>query len=217
MDSVAHLLSLSGQDECVMDTSSSSLSLAGAEKKTPPMMGHDIMMNYYNSLSDDEKTKLHEESLKANPRASAQELIEDKRATLWKAIHTAKVERKSQDENELYVRGPAQKALLKEFRLSLTQAQTGEMYGKLREDYPDANAEELAMNLRAVMVTAAIEARRKKIQDEKNPSFPPSVPAGTFRPASPLSLHAQPKSDTPSKVNSRPLSLTTEERKHVFE
>ncbi len=52
-------------------------------------------------------------------------------------IHTAKVERKSQDENELYVRGPAQKALLEEFRPSLTQAQTGEMYGKLREDYPD--------------------------------------------------------------------------------
>ena len=77
MDSVAHPLSLSGQDECVMDTSSSSLSLAGAEKETPPMMGHDIMMNYYNSLSDDEKTKLHEEALKANPRASAQELIED--------------------------------------------------------------------------------------------------------------------------------------------
>ena len=73
------------------------------------------------------------------------------------------------------------------------------------------------MNLRAVMVTAAIEARRKKIQDEKNPSFPPSVSAGTFMPASPLSLQAQPKSDTPSKVNSRPLSLTKEERKPVFE
>ncbi len=45
MDSVAHPLYLSGQDECVMDTSFSSLSLAGAEKETPPMMGHDIMMN----------------------------------------------------------------------------------------------------------------------------------------------------------------------------
>ena len=78
LDSVPHPLSLSGQEECVMDTSSSSLSLAGAEKETPPVMGHDIMMNYYNSLSDDEKTKIHVEALKANPGASAQELIEDK-------------------------------------------------------------------------------------------------------------------------------------------
>ncbi len=110
MDSVPHPLSLSGQEEFIMDTSSFSLSLAGAEKETPPMVGHDIMMNYYNSLSDDEKATIHVEALKANPGASEQELIEDKRATLWKAIHTAKVERKSQDENELYVRGPAQKA-----------------------------------------------------------------------------------------------------------
>jgi hypothetical protein len=34
---------------------------------------------------------------------------------------------------------------LDEFRLSLTQAQTAEMYGKLREDYPDASAKELAV------------------------------------------------------------------------
>jgi hypothetical protein len=108
LDSVPNPLSLSGQEECVMDTSSSSLSLAGMD-----------------------------------------------------------------DEKELHVSGPAQKALLKEFRFSLTQAQSGEMYGKLREDYPDANAEELARNLRAVMVTAALEARRRKIQDEKDPSFPP--------------------------------------------
>jgi hypothetical protein len=33
-----------------MDTSSSSLSLAGAEKEMPPMMGHAVMMDYYNSL-----------------------------------------------------------------------------------------------------------------------------------------------------------------------
>ncbi len=46
------------------------------------MMGHAIMMNYYNSLSDEEKTRIHEEAQKANPRASAQELIEVKRATL---------------------------------------------------------------------------------------------------------------------------------------
>ena len=71
------------------------------------------------------------------------------------------------DVNGLYVRGPAQKALLDEFRLSLTQEQTAEMYGKLRENHPDANAKELAGNLRTVMVTAALEARWKKIQDEK--------------------------------------------------
>ena len=97
MDSVPHPLSLSGQEECIMDTSSSSLSLAGAEKETPPMIGHAVMMDYYNSLSDEEKTKIHVEALKANPRASAQELIEVKRSVLWKAIHGAQ-KRKSQDE-----------------------------------------------------------------------------------------------------------------------
>ncbi len=95
VDSVAHPLSLSGQEECVMDTSSSSPSLAGAEKETPPMIGHAVMMDYYNSLSDEEKTKFHVEALKANPRASAQELIEVKRSVLWKAIHGAQ-KRKSQ-------------------------------------------------------------------------------------------------------------------------
>ncbi len=89
MDSVPHPLSLSGQEECIMDTSSSSLSLAGAEKETPPMIGHAVMMDYYNSLSDEEKTKIHVEALEANPRASSQELIEVKRSALWKAIHGA--------------------------------------------------------------------------------------------------------------------------------
>ncbi len=50
VDSIAHPLSLSGQEECVMDTSSSSLSLEGAEKETPPMIGHAVMTDYYNSL-----------------------------------------------------------------------------------------------------------------------------------------------------------------------
>ncbi len=75
------------------------------------------------------------------------------------------------DEKELRVRGPAQKALLDEFRLSLSQAQSGDIYGKVREEYPDANSKELAKNLRAVMLTAALEARRKKFQDEKDSSF----------------------------------------------
>ncbi len=89
LDSVSHPLSLSGQDECIMDTSSFSLSLAGAEKESPLMMGHAVMMDYYNSLSDEERTKIHEEAQRSNPGASAQELIEVKRAALWKAIHRA--------------------------------------------------------------------------------------------------------------------------------
>ena len=113
------------------------------------------------------------------------------------------------------MRGPAQEALLDEFEI--TEEQRVEMYGKLSEEYPDANAKEITGNLRAVMVTAALEARRKKIRDEKDPSFPPSLSAGTFKSASPLSLKAQPKSNTPSNVNSRTLSLTKEERKPVFE
>jgi hypothetical protein len=205
LDSVPHPLSLSGQDECIMDTSFSSLSLAGAEKEPPLMMGHAVMMEYYNSLSDEERTGIHEEALRANPRASAQELIEVKRTALWKVIHKARKMKdhaekdtsslslaENDDVNQFYVRGPAQKALLDEFRLSITEEQRAEMYGNLSEEYPDANAKELAGNLRAVMVTAALEARRKKIQDKKDRSFPPSLSAGTVKPATPLSLKAQP-------------------------
>jgi hypothetical protein len=194
------------------------------------MMGHAVMMEYYHSLSDEERNGIHAEALRANPKASAQELIEVKRAALWKAIHKArKIEDHAEkdtsslslagdeDVNQLYVRGPAQKALLDEFRLSITEEQRVEMYGKLSEEYPDANAKELAGNLRAVMVTAALEARRTKIQDEKDCSFPPSLSAGTGKPASPLSLQAQPKSDAPTSVNSGTLSLTKEERATVFE
>jgi hypothetical protein len=140
------------------------------------------------------------------------------------------------------VRGPAQKALLDEFCLSLTQAQRDDIYGKVKEDYPNANSKELAKNLRAVMLTAALEARRKKIQEEKDFSFPPPLsasnaskadispadlrnkdgsfsmlPLGAFKSASPLSLQAQSKSDTPPKVNPSFLSLTREERIPVFE
>ncbi len=42
------------------------------------------------------------------------------------------------------------------------------------------------------------------------------LPLGAFKPASPLSLQAQPKSDAPPKVDSYSLSLTNEERKPVF-
>ncbi len=54
------------------------------------MMGHAVMMEYYHSLSDEERTRIHAEALRANPKASAQELIEVKRTALWKAIHKAR-------------------------------------------------------------------------------------------------------------------------------
>ncbi len=84
MDSTPHPLSLSGKDDGTMDTStsSSSLSLAGAEKETPPLREHAIMMDFYRSLSVEERTNMHAEALEANPRASAQELIAIKRAAL---------------------------------------------------------------------------------------------------------------------------------------
>jgi hypothetical protein len=130
LDSVAHSLSLSGQDRAIMDTSSpSSLSLAGDE-----------------------------------------------------------------DVNQLYVRGPAQKALLDEFRLSTTEDQRAAMYNKLSEEYPESNAKELARSHRTAMVTAALEARRRKIQD------------------------AQPKSNEPPvRANSFALTLTKEEKRAVFD
>ncbi len=149
MDSAPHPLSLSGQEECIMDTSTSSLSLAGIEKETPTMMGHAIMMNHYNSSSEDKKTRMHEEALKNNPRASVQELIEVKRTVLWKAIH--------------------------------------------RE-------------------------QKRKSQDEKDTSSSTLASSGTVKPASSLSMQAQPKSDEPpTLVNPHALVLTKEEKKAVFE
>ncbi len=145
------------------------------------------------------------------------------------------------NEKELHVRGPAQNALLDEFRLSLTRAQSSDLYTKVRDENPDANSTELAKNLRAVMLTAALEDRRKKIQDEKDSSFPPPLsagsaskavispadkrnkdgslsilPLGAFKPASPLSLQAQSKSDASLRANPFSLSLTKEERAPVF-
>ncbi len=81
-----------------MDTSSSSLSLAGAEKETPPLRDHAILMDFYRALSLEERTNMHVDALEANPGASAQELIAIKRAALWKAIHEAQ-KKKSQDVN----------------------------------------------------------------------------------------------------------------------
>ena len=86
LDSVAHSLSLSGQDELTMDTSSSSFFLAVAEKETPLMMGY---LEHYHSMAEEERVRIHEEALRANPKASAQELIEAKRVALWKSMHKA--------------------------------------------------------------------------------------------------------------------------------
>ena len=89
LDSVPYSLSLSGQDELIMDTSSSSLSLTGAEKESPLMMGHAVMMEYYHSLSVEERNSIHAEALRANPKASAQELIEDRKSTRLNSSHVS--------------------------------------------------------------------------------------------------------------------------------
>ncbi len=83
------------------------------------------------------------------------------------------------NEIELRVRGPAQNAHLDEFRLSHTQTQSSDLFAKVRDGNPDANSTELAENLRAAMLTAALEDRRKKIQDAKDSYFPPSLSAGS--------------------------------------
>ena len=151
LDSVAHSLSLSGQDRAIMDTSSpSSLSLAGDE-----------------------------------------------------------------DVNQLYVRGPAQKALLDEFRLSTTEVQRTAMYDKLSEEYPESNAKELARSHHTAMVTAAIEARRRRIQDGKDRSAPPPSSARKVK-ATSLALLDLSK-EPPVRANPYTLILTKEEKKAVFE
>ncbi len=56
-----------------------------------------------------------------------------------------------------------------------------------------------------------------KSQDEKDTSSSPLLSSGTFKPASSLSMQAQPKSDEPPiQVNPFALSLTKEERRSVF-
>ena len=45
VDSIPNPLSLSGKDDGTMDTSSSSLHLAGAEKEAPPLREHAILMD----------------------------------------------------------------------------------------------------------------------------------------------------------------------------
>ncbi len=61
------------------------------------------------------------------------------------------------------------------------------------------------------------KAQKTKDHAAKDTSSPPSLSAGTGKPASLLSLQAQPKSDTPTRVNSGTLSLTKEERATAFE
>ncbi len=118
--------------------------------------------------------------------------------------------------------------------------QGSDLYAKVRKANPDADSVKLAKDLRAATLTVALEARRKKIRDEKDSSFPPPLSAGSaskavgpaglrnkdgslsllhlgaVKPASPLSLQAQPKSDASLEVKPYSLSLTKEERAPVF-
>ncbi len=245
-----------------MDSSSLSLSLVETEGAADlsafrsKIFGirSPTLLDFQRSLTEDEKFDMHEEVKKANPGVTTKELVAIKRATMLKAALEAR-KRKSQDakdsslsspltgmdnEEKLLVRGPAQRALVDEFRLSLTDAQGSNIYAEVREANPDEDSIELAKALRAATLRAALEARRKKIRDEKDPSrsLPlsagsvsetassadvrskdvslPLLHLGTVKAASPLSLRAQPKSDASLQVKPYSLSLTKEERAPVF-
>ena len=129
-------------------------------------------------------------------------------------LSSALAERKKED--ELLVRGPAQDALLVEFDRSLTMAESGNLYGEVKDANPNASAKELGTALRAFRVQAALVWHRKRAHDGKDSSLPlpPSLP-GTTKLTEPLSLEAQPKSDASTTVKYY-LSLTKEERTPVF-
>jgi hypothetical protein len=143
------------------------------------------LLEFQRSLTEDEKFAMHDEARKANPGASSKELVAIKRAAMLKAALEAR-KRKSQDakdsslsspltgidnEVEFLVRGPAQRALLDEFRLSLIDVQGANMYAEVREANPDADSIKLAKLLRVAMLRAALEARRKKSCIEKDSSL----------------------------------------------
>jgi hypothetical protein len=71
---------------------------------------------------------------------------------------------------ELLVKGPAQRALLEEFHLSLTRAEGQCLFLEVKDANPEASVDELAKALRAAALKAALEARRKEIRDEKDSS-----------------------------------------------
>ena len=92
------------------------------------------------------------------------------------------------------------------------------MYNKLSEEYPESNAKELARSLRTAMVTAALEARRRRIQDGKDRSVPPPSSAREFKATSLALLESKPKSkEPPVRANPYALVLTKEEKKAVFD
>jgi hypothetical protein len=93
LDSVAHPLSLSGQDRAIMDTSSSSLSLAGdkdanqlyvggpAQKDEPP-----VRVNPYSlSLTNEEKKAVFDATKLANPNADFWTFNDALGVAVWKA------------------------------------------------------------------------------------------------------------------------------------
>ncbi len=82
---------------------------------------------------------------------------------------------------------------------------------------PGASAQELKVFKRDALWKAIRAAQKEKSQDEMDSSFPTPLSLGAFKPASPQSLQAQPKSETLPKANFSALSLTKEERGPVFE
>jgi hypothetical protein len=58
------------------------LSLASADQETPPLREEAILLDFYRSLSEDERINMHEEAQKANPGVSTKELVGIKRVAM---------------------------------------------------------------------------------------------------------------------------------------
>jgi hypothetical protein len=130
---------------------------------------------------------------------------------------------------------PSDPKYLLEFQRSLTQEEKLDMHSEVMKANPEVTAKELAAIKRAVMLKAALEARKKRIQDAKDSSLSLPSPTGSVskaakltdasskdvslsllhlgavKTATPLSLMAQPKSDATAKEKPYSLSLTKEE------
>jgi hypothetical protein len=118
----------------------------------------------------DTRRKLCEERTKANPLMSSEELkacLDNAMSIValeWRRnepqrekdliLSSALAERKK--EEELLVRGPAQNALLAEFDLSLTMAESSNQYVEVKDANPNASAKEIGAALRAFRVQAAL-------------------------------------------------------------
>ena len=135
-------------------------------------------------------------------------------------------------EEELLVRGPAQAALLKEHKLSLTDEESAGIYAEVFAANPEATTKELTEPYRAARLQAALAWYRKRNQEAKDShlaaakaarasawfsgeqkrnalSLPPQSVAR--KNTNPLSLESQSKTDQ-STTGKRFLSLTQEER-----